>query len=125
MAKKSIHQNLLPRIPGELRTFAREIESYIKEVKSSHVEKPAAARKFNPLLLARDLTIKKYAHLPHREICGMLDNDLQWRDAPTVGLPQDWIEKFGIKTFLEAYDHPQLSPRAQKMLSKGKQRRLP
>jgi hypothetical protein len=125
VARKSTHQNRLPRIPGELRIFARELESYIKEVKSSNAGKPAVTRQCNPLLLARDFAIKKYAHLSDREICGKLDDDLQWVDAPTVGLPKDWIEKFGIRTFLEGYEHSEVRPLAQKMISKAKKRVLP
>lgn len=131
MAKKSTRQDLLPRIPGKLRRLARDVETELHHYRrvnggvktpSTHVEKRAAARKFNPLLLARDFAIKKHAHLSDPQICGMIDMDLQWRDGPTVGLPQDWIESFNLRSFSEAYEDPDFRPLVQKMIAKAKKR---
>ena len=113
MAKKSIHQNRLARFPPELRRLADDLEQEVRKhprlskgIKTSSPQgaKRAAARKFNPLLLARDVTIKRYRQLPDREICGMLDSKLEWHSAPTVGLPLPWTEKHGIRRFVQAYD---------------------
>ena len=77
---------------------------------------------FNSLLLARDVTIKRYQQLPYRNNSGILDSKLEWHPAPTVGLPLLWTEKHDIRTFVQAYDDPDIRPLVQKMISKAKKR---
>jgi hypothetical protein len=73
VTKKSIHQNRLARFPPELRRLADDLEQEVRKhprlskgIKTSSPQgaKRAAARKFNPLLLARDVTIDASA-APH------------------------------------------------------------
>lgn len=130
MGKKSIHQNRLARFPQKIRRLADDLEREIRKhprvsegIKTSSPNgAKRAARDFNSLLLARDVTIKRYQQLPDRNICGILDSKLEWHPAPTVGLPLLWTEKHDIRTFVQAYDDPDIRPLVQKMISKAKKR---
>jgi hypothetical protein len=69
----------------------------------------------------RDSIIKRNQHLPNEALCRKLDLLLAQRgDDPSLGLPETWTEKHGVKTYLEAYQEPRTKGLVQALISKAK-----
>ena len=72
----------------------------------------------------RDLAIAKYRDLGDADICKKLDVEdlLMVSGRPPIGLPEDWAEKYGVSSFVAAYNHLKCKNLIQKMIWKAKER---
>jgi hypothetical protein len=75
-------------------------------------------------VLVRNLCIIRNQHLPGEEICKRLDLDLAPFGGRSLGLPENWERKYEVKTYLEAYRHPQCKALVQKLISVAKNKSI-
>jgi hypothetical protein len=78
---------------------------------------PTSAKPLDPVVALRHMIIDQNIGKPHSEICKILD--FPWRDGepPERFFPDGWKEKYGVETFVGAYEHPDCRNLVQKMIS--------
>lgn len=69
----------------------------------------------------RDRIIRMYRNLSNEQLCKRLDFELDWQDPP-VGFPENWLAKYGVKNYSDAYKNPACKPLVQKLIAKAKQK---
>lgn len=83
---------------------------------------PSSGRNEKASARFRDYTIQRHRDLPNKELSRKLDFELpQGGDQPSLGIPEGWTEKYGVRTYAQAYQHPQCRKLFQKLISKAKQ----
>jgi hypothetical protein len=71
----------------------------------------------------RDFIIRNNAKMSNEDLCKRLDFEfMQSGEQPAQGLPENWTNKYGVKSYAEAYKNPKTKPLIQKLISKAKQR---
>jgi hypothetical protein len=79
----------------------------------------------NPYVLVRDLWIRLLRDRGDKAICRQLDLELAAPEGRTpIGFPEGWVNKFHVKTYLEAYEHRNCRRLLQKMIATAKKGRL-
>jgi hypothetical protein len=79
-------------------------------------------KKKNPVVVIRNMLIRRIRDLPNKDICTQLDFELTQRDPPPMGLPESWTEKYGVTSYSEAYEHENCKALVQKLISVAKAR---
>jgi hypothetical protein len=130
VAKKANRQDRADRLAGEVRLLVDRIQKLLRklcsvllQIISASSERPGVVRSnTNHWVQARDIVIKKHRRRDDKMICTLMDTELAQRDGPPLGLPEPWMEKYGVQTFSEAYENKTLCPPVQKMISDAKKR---
>ena len=78
---------------------------------------PTAARALDPGVILRSMVMTQNRGKTDLEICRSLDS--YWRDGqlPAGFFPASWTRDFGVKTFVQAYCHPDCRKRVEPMIS--------
>jgi hypothetical protein len=78
-------------------------------------------RKGNPFVQLRNAFIRASNHRHDEDICRELDFELTQKEGMLpVGLPESWVEKYGVRSYYEAYQHPKCRVLIQKLISAAK-----
>jgi len=142
-AKRSVHENLQSHfdvLDKRLRTLVVRIRELAQQVfdlgltvdirprpvtagtgTSSDLQGVGLGRNVNPAPGYRDFLIRSSGNLSNAQLCGRLDFYLDLaRDQPAIGLPENWVTKFGVKKYSEAYEDPKCRALVQKLIAKVK-----
>src|SRR5580704_2384130 len=76
-------------------------------------------KKSNAFVQVRSTIIRAARHLSDEDICKRLDFELS-PPTPPMGLPESWTEKYGVKSYSEAYRHKKCRGLVQKLISVAK-----
>jgi hypothetical protein len=100
----------------------REISADLVQLEEGLVpRKRKPGRKNNVIVMARNMFIRASENRGDREIARELDLHLAQGDGmPPLGLPESWTEKYGVKSYYEAYRHRKCKPLVQKLISVAK-----
>lgn len=81
---------------------------------------PRPARRIlrNPAAKSRYEVIDCFLDLPNKTIAYELDAAFPFFDRPSPQLPEPWFEKYGVRTFKEAYGHKKCKHLLISMISK-------
>lgn len=112
----------------ELERQQREISKGKNEISAELVEleeglrprRRLPGRRSKPFILARNTIIRASKHRLDKDICRELDFELGPRGMPPLGVPESWTEKYGVRTYYEAYKHRECRPLVQKLISAAK-----
>jgi hypothetical protein len=74
----------------------------------------------SPIVRARNAYIQTLKNLTDNDICLELDDKLAQQNGPSWGLPEPWIEKYGVMSYHDAYKHPKCKKLLQKLISAAK-----
>jgi hypothetical protein len=126
-----------PRPPQELRELERRQREIFERKRTLSYEldavesgTPIPARRSrgkspDPYVMVRDLLIRRMSYRRDEEICRTLDLGLAGREGgSSLALPSNWTEKFGVKSYLEAYEHPACRSLVQKVISVAKTKHI-
>jgi hypothetical protein len=80
-------------------------------------------REIDPNLITRGAVIDHNLDSPDLDICKKLDQLNRQGDQPNDQIPSSWYDKFGVKTFVQAYRHPGCRKLVHKMFSVRRRRR--
>jgi hypothetical protein len=77
----------------------------------------------DPFVAAREVVIRGCRGQPHRRVCQRLDLEFAGRDGlPPPELPERWVGKFDVRSFVAAYDNSACRNRVAKMISTARRR---
>jgi hypothetical protein len=126
------YQALLPGMkrPPELVELDREQDEIFKRKREIIAEtdklengirprRRAPGKKSNAFVQVRSTIIRAARHLSDEDICKRLDFELS-PPTPPMGLPESWTEKYGVKSYSEAYRHKKCRGLVQKLISVAK-----
>lgn len=83
---------------------------------------PTGARPLNPSVVFRNMIIDQNLKKSGLDICRILDSNFRETERPPGFLPESWQEKYGVKTFVAAYCHPDCRKLVEPMISKRQPR---
>jgi hypothetical protein len=99
----------------------REISAELIEVEEGlRPRRRRPGRKGNPFLQLRNIFIRASQNRLDKDICQELDFELAQDKTPPMGLPESWTEKYAVRSYSEAYNHPKCRPLIQKLISTAK-----
>jgi hypothetical protein len=105
----------------EIFRAKREISAELVEREKGLRARPRRpGRKSKPFILARNTFIRASEHRRDKDIARELDLQLAQRNMPPLGLPESWTEKYGVRSYYEAYRHLKCKPLVQKLISAAK-----
>jgi hypothetical protein len=78
--------------------------------------------RFNVVATLRTMLIDQNRMKSHEDICRILDSQFRPNCRPEGFFREEWQEKYGVTTFLEAYRHPKCRNLVDKMFSSAKRR---
>jgi hypothetical protein len=85
---------------------------------TSPATRRSRGRRPSPYVLVRDLYIRRMKNLSDQEICQTLDIELAGPEAGrSLGLPHSWDDKWNVKTYVAAYEHPKCKNLVEKVIS--------
>jgi hypothetical protein len=116
------YQALLPGMkrPPELVELDREQDEIFKRKREIIAETDKRReKKSNAFVQVRSTIIRAARHLSDEDICKRLDFELS-PPTPPMGLPESWTEKYGVKSYSEAYRHKKCRGLVQKLISVAK-----
>ena len=103
---------MLLRHQRELSKRKREISAEFVSIESgiSVAKKRSRGRRPDAYVKVRDALIRRMKERTAREICSALDLELdRGGNAPPLGFPERWTNKYQVTSFKQAYNHPALS----------------
>jgi len=106
------------KISKRMRKITDEINALEKE--GSRPKRRGGGKKEDPFVLVRDLFIRRLEDESDKRICSILDQVLRPRDLTPIGLPENWTEKHGVKSYTEAYMHLKCRSLVNTMISKAR-----
>lgn len=78
---------------------------------------------FDPVVELRSMIIRKNREKKsHQDVCRILDSTFRAEQRPERFFPENWEERHGVTTFLEAYRHPDCRNLVDKMFSSARRR---
>lgn len=114
---ETVREQLEQEFPG----VAGEIES--RSPASRNVVPNSGKRKqpaHRSPVAERNRLIRRYRDLPHLQMCHGLDDAFPPGASPARQLPNSWVRDFGVKSFVEAYRHPECRSRVHRLISGAK-----
>jgi hypothetical protein len=113
---------------GELESEQRGISERKREISTELVRleeglrprRRPPGRPGSPLVRARNAYIRTLKNLTDNDICLEIDGKLAQQNGPSWGLPEPWIEKHGVTSYHDAYNHPKCKKLVQKLISAAK-----
>jgi hypothetical protein len=78
--------------------------------------------RFNVVATLRTMLIDQNRMKSHEDICRILDSTFRPGARPEGFFREEWEDKYGVTTFLEAYRHPKCRNLVDKMFSSAKRR---
>jgi|SRR5579864_503288 len=78
---------------------------------------PRVIRKTDPCVAERNEVIDCNLNLPDQEICRVLDRNFTREGQGCDYVLKSWVSRYGVRTFIEAYRHPECRKKVHKLIS--------
>jgi hypothetical protein len=120
-AKRPPELVALDRQQREISERKRELtDEFVRQEEGLRPRRLPPGRRRDPLIHARNTLIRTLKNLSDPEICRRLDGELPQHGGPSLGLPENWSEKYGVNSYEQAYKHRDCRKLVQKLIAAAK-----